>query len=103
MSTFTETVDSAALAEFCRRWKIRRLELFGSVLDKGMEEAHDVDFLYEFEPDAKIGFEFVALCEELEELIGKPVDMISRRAVEESRNDIRRKAILSSTRLVYES
>ena len=54
------------------------------------------------EDDAHWGFEFVTLCEEFEALFGRPVDLVSRRAVEQSDNPIRRQAILGSARTIYE-
>ncbi len=43
----------------------------------------------------------VHMQQELEDILGRDVDLVSRRAVEASRNYIRRKAILSSAEVVY--
>ena len=45
--------DPAALASLCRRYRIRRLSLFGSALTGAARPDSDVDLLVEFEPDAK--------------------------------------------------
>ncbi len=45
--------DPGALASICRRYRIRRLSLFGSRLTGAARADSDVDFLVEFEPDAK--------------------------------------------------
>lgn len=45
--------DPDALAALCRRYRIRRLSLFGSVLDGCTRPDSNVDLLVEFEPDAK--------------------------------------------------
>jgi predicted nucleotidyltransferase len=45
--------DAAALASLCRRHRIRRLSLYGSVLKGTARPDSDVDLLVEFEPDAK--------------------------------------------------
>ena len=90
------------VAELSRRWGIVRLELFGSALRDDFDASSDVDLLYTAEDDAHWGFEFVTLCEEFEALFGRPVDLVSRRAVEQSDNPIRRQAILSSARTIYE-
>ncbi len=68
--------DREALAELCRRHRIRRLALFGSVL-KGTERPDsDVDLLVEFEPDAVPGLlALVAIEAELSDLIGRRVDL----------------------------
>lgn len=89
------------IAEFCRRWKIVRLELFGSALREDFGPDSDLDFLYTFSDDACWGLDIVTLGDELSELLGRRVDLISRRAVEQSHNWIRRDAILGTTRVIY--
>ncbi len=91
-----------AIADFCCRWKIVKLELFGSALREDFGPESDLDFLYTFAEDARWGWEFVTLADELSALVGRPVDLVSRRAVERSHNAIRRSAILGTTRTVYE-
>ncbi|MCK9460842.1 MAG: nucleotidyltransferase domain-containing protein [Proteobacteria bacterium] len=64
------------LVEFCRRHRIRRLSLFGSVLRDDFSEASDVDVLVEFEPGARVGMIRLAGMEiELGEMIGRKVDL----------------------------
>ena len=64
------------LAEFCRRNKIRKLALFGSVLREDFASGSDVDMLVEFEPDAKVGlFAFSRMERELSNLLGRKVDL----------------------------
>ena len=91
------------IAEFCRRWKIVRLELFGSALRDDFGPDSDLDFLYTFADDASWGLDFVTIGDELSGIVGRPVDLISRRAVERSHNWIRRKAILASAQVIYGS
>ena len=90
------------VAELCQRWGIIRLELFGSALRDDFSDDSDIDLLYTAADDVHWGFEFVTLCEAFEALFGRPVDLVSRRAVEQSDNPIRRQAILSSARTIYE-
>ncbi len=89
------------IAGFCRRWNIVRLDLFGSALRDDFSAQSDLDFLYVFAPDCHIGWRFVDLCEELERLVGRPVDMVSRKAVEESTNERRKREILESAQVIY--
>lgn len=89
------------VAELSRRWGIVRLELFGSALRDDFGHDSDIDLLYTAAEDAHWGFDFVTLCEEFEALFGRPVDLVSRRAIEQSENSIRRQAILSSARTIY--
>ncbi len=58
--------------------------------------------MVEFLPGSEIGlFEMGALKEDLEESLGCPVDLVSRRAVQQSRNPIRRRGILADQIPVY--
>jgi predicted nucleotidyltransferase len=92
------------IADFCRRHRIRKLALFGSVLREDFRPDSDVDVLVEFEPEAHYGlFDLVDIQSELEGILGRKVDLVEKRAIEESRNYIRRKAILSSAEAVYTS
>lgn len=69
-------LPEAKLAEFCRRNRIRRLSLFGSVLRDDFNERSDVDVLVEFEPEARVGLLRLAGMElELGEMIGRKVDL----------------------------
>ena len=69
-------VDHKKIREFCRRHRIRRLALFGSVLRDDFRPDSDVDVLVEFEPDATAGFLRLAAMEiELSEMLGRRVDL----------------------------
>jgi uncharacterized protein len=86
----------AAVCAVCEGRDVGRVDLFGSVARGGQGPGSDVDLLVEFLPDSDIGlFEMGALKEDLEERLGCRVDLVSRRAVERSRNPIRRAAILA--------
>ena len=94
-------VDECQLDAFCRRWKITKLELFGSTLTEP-SRAQDVDLLVTFAQDARWGlFEHEHMQNELAGLFGRRVDLVSRRAIEASGNALRRDAILSSAVPVY--
>ena len=98
------SIDDALLDDFCRRWKITKLQLFGSALRPDFNEASDVDLLVTFTPESNWGlFEHEGMEQELASLVGRKVDLISRRAVEASRNEIRRSAILDSAISVHEA
>jgi len=90
------------MAAFCRRWKVRELAVFGSALREDFRPESDIDLLVTFEPDANWGLlEQTAMESELATLLGRRVDLVSRRAVEQSSNWIRRKAILESAETVH--
>ncbi len=87
---------------FCRRWQIDEFALFGSVLRNDFGPDSDVDVLVRIDPTARHGLsEWMEMERELVEILGRDVDLISRRSVEESRNYIRRKAILESAQVIY--
>jgi predicted nucleotidyltransferase len=89
------SVDRDRIAEFCRRWKIRELSLFGSVLRPDFRSDSDVDVLVTFDADADWGlWDHAGMQDELADIFGRKVDLVSRRAVERSENWIRRQAIL---------
>jgi predicted nucleotidyltransferase len=92
-------VSQEQIEAFCRRWKIRELALFGSVLRDDFRPDSDVDVLVEFEPDAGHSlFEFFDMQVELEEMIGRPVDLVEKGAV---RNPYVRQHIRKNHRTVY--
>ena len=95
-------LPAADIAEFCRRWHITRLEVFGSALRGDFRPDSDVDFLVTFAPEARWSLlDLDAMEEELAGLIGRKADLISRRGIERSQNWLRRRAILSSAEPVY--
>jgi hypothetical protein len=96
------TLPLDELREFCERWRIIRLELFGSAARRELAPDSDLDFLYTFADDARWGWEFVDACDELEQIVGRPVDLVSRTSIERSTNPFRKQSILSTTELVYE-
>ena len=89
--------DETRLVAFCDRWRVASLELFGSVMRDDFRPDSDVDVLVSFQPDANWGLlDHAAMEEELATLLGRRVDLLSRRAVERSANPIRRASILES-------
>ena len=69
-------IPREAIAEFCRRNRIRKLSLFGSVLRDDFRPESDVDVLVEFEPGTRVGLIRLAGMEiELGELLGRKVDL----------------------------
>jgi predicted nucleotidyltransferase len=71
----TIEVDRQRVAAFCRRNRIRRLALFGSVLREDFGPNSDVDVLVEFEDGHVPGLAFFAMERELSEILGREVDL----------------------------
>lgn len=86
------------IAAFCRKWQIAELSLFGSILRPlEFNQKSDIDVLVRYAPEAKWSlFDEVAMEDELREIVGRDVDLVNRRAIEQSHNWIRRQAILES-------
>ena len=92
-------VPQESLNEFCRRWDVRELALFGSVLRDDFRGDSDVDVLISFSDGARWSlYEWVDMAEELQEIFGREVDLLSRRSL---RNPFRRQEILSNQRVLY--
>ena len=68
-------IPREVIAEFCRRHRIRRLALFGSILREDFGPESDVDVLVEFEPGATPGFAFFGMQDELSAILGRKVDL----------------------------
>ena len=90
------------VAAFCRRWEVDEMALFGSILTDDFRTDSDIDVLIRFAAEPTPGlFGLVRMEDELAGLFGRPVDLLTRDAIENSRNYIRRRAILDSLRVVY--
>ena len=95
-------IPETALKEFCRRWEIAELALFGSVLREDFGPGSDIDLLVRFQPGARRSlFDLVDMEDELGELFGRKVDLVTRNAIENSRNYLRRSMILHSAEVIY--
>lgn len=96
-------VDQVSLEAWCQQWKVARLELFGSARFD-LAAAQDIDLLVTFLPVAQWSlFDHAQMEQELSELLGRKVDLVSRRAIEASHNALRRSAILTGTIPMYDA
>ncbi len=90
------------IVEFCRRWRIVELALFGSILRDDYRDDSDVDFLVTFEDNHPWSlFDHMHMEDELCEMLGRKVDLVSRRGLENSRNYLRKANILDSVHVIY--
>jgi predicted nucleotidyltransferase len=101
MSGLATSLPMDAVADFCRRWSIARLEVFGSILRADFGPHSDVDFLVTWEGAVPPLFTQFDMADELSRIVGRRVDLIPREEIETSPNRFRRKAILDSSRVVY--
>ena len=92
----------AEIADLCRTYGVRRLEVFGSVVRDDFDPARsDVDFLVEYEPGQAPSLSgYFELRTAFESVLGRPVDLVMVKAV---RNPYIKAAIDSERRLVHGS
>jgi uncharacterized protein len=94
--------DETRIEEFCRRWRVAELEVFGSVLRDDFGPTSDIDVLVTFNDDAQPTLLTLTTMQgELEVVFSRKVDLVERRAIERSDNYIRRASILGSREPVY--
>lgn len=76
-----EVIDHARLAKICEQYGIAELSVFGSAARGAAQPTSDIDVLYALRPDRQLGWEIEQLADALTELFGRPVDLVSRRAL----------------------
>lgn len=89
------------LKDLCSRYGVSRLELFGSAMTGAFREKDsDLDFLVEFLPTATANYadNFFGLLESLEQLFGRPVDLVVQRAI---KNPYFRQSVEETKSLIY--
>ncbi|MCS6885402.1 MAG: nucleotidyltransferase domain-containing protein [Acidobacteriota bacterium] len=97
---FAVSLPEEVMKEFCRRYRVRRLSLFGSVLRKNFSPTSDVDGLVEFELDAAVGFLMLArIARELSTLFGRKVGLVLRNGLK----SLIRETVLREEQVVYAS
>jgi uncharacterized protein len=90
-------VDRQRIAEFCRKHHIRKLSLFGSVLGEDFRPESDIDVLVTFEPGQVIGLRIVDIEDELAQLLGRRVDLVSEKYLNRRIRD----SVLSAAEVQY--
>lgn len=97
------TQKQRELANLCLRYKVERLDLFGSAADGSFDaDSSDLDFLVRFsnpEPTGDYADRYLDLAEAMERLFQRPVDLVTERSV---RNPYFRRVVDASRELVYE-
>lgn len=91
--------DNQKLTAFCRKWRVRELALFGSVLRDDFGPDSDVDVLVTFDRDAGWSlWDWPSMMEELQSIFGREIDLVEKDAV---RNPFRRRHIMNNHEVVY--
>ena len=99
---FRLTLDAEKkLKEFCSRWKIQELSFFGSALRADFDAESDIDVMVDFRQDADWGLlDHVQMQQELEAILGRKVDLITKRALRYSSNEALKEKISSTAEIV---
>ncbi len=91
-------IPKKEIRDFCRRYHIRSLALFGSVLRADFRTDSDVDLLVEFEPNARVGLMMLShMQRELADLLHRPVDLVPRDGLKPAI----RESVLSAAQVIY--
>lgn len=100
MEKFKLSVSPKELARLCKRYHIRKLAFFGSVLRDDFNSGSDVDILVEFEQGHTPGLEFIDIQDELSKLLGgRDVDLVTPKFL----NHRIRDRVLQEARVAYDS
>src|SRR5262245_29615608 len=92
-------VSQERIADFCRRWQVVELSLFGSAIRSDFKPESDIDVLVSFERDAPWTlWDLATMRRELMEIFGREVDLVEQQGL---RNPYRRHSILSNRRVLY--
>ena len=84
------------LEDFCKRWHLSELSFFGSVVRPDFNAESDIDVIVDFTPGYVPGVAVARMCRELEDILGRPVDVLTRVSIEYARNSPVKQAILAT-------
>ena len=92
-------IEDDIIIRLSRKYRIKELSFFGSILREDFGETSDIDVLVEFEDDNEYSlFDLFRIKEEFEKVLGRKVDLIEKESL---RNPYRRENILKNSRVVY--
>ncbi|HEY2577394.1 MAG TPA: nucleotidyltransferase domain-containing protein [Streptosporangiaceae bacterium] len=90
-------VDVGRLDAICDKYGIGELKVFGSQARGTAGPASDIDVLYTLRPGRRLGWEIEQLADELTQLFGRRVDLVSARAL----HPLLRPSVLAEAGSVY--
>lgn len=94
-------IDKNRIIQFCEKWMITELSIFGSALRDDFSDDSDVDILVTLAEDAPWSlYDWIDMIDELKEIFGRDVDLVSSKGL---RNPYRRREILSNREIIYAS
>lgn len=95
-------INHDEIRKFCKKWKVEQVALFGSIVRDDFTDSSDVDVLIKFSPNITWGFEIATMRDELVKIFGRPVDLVNRLSIEQSRNHYKRDEILNNCKIIYD-
>ena len=99
---FIKSIPQNDIARFCKRWLIHEFALFGSSLRADFKPESDVDVLVSFVEKANWGlFDHVQMRIDLESIFKRKVDLVTRRALEQTQNHLLRDRILKNAEIIF--
>jgi predicted nucleotidyltransferase len=94
-------IDQKRIAEFCRKWRVKELSIFGSALRDDFRPDSDVDVLVELQPNHGLSlYDWVDMIEELQTIFGRRVELVAKGGL---KNPFRRHEILRTAEVLYGS
>ncbi|MCJ7752454.1 MAG: nucleotidyltransferase domain-containing protein [Armatimonadetes bacterium] len=92
-------LDETRIAEFCRKWRVKELSVFGSAVREDFRSDSDVDVLVELQPGhGLVMYDWLKMIEELRVIFGREVDLVAKGGL---KNPFRRARILRTAEVVY--
>jgi len=97
-------ISQDELNNICKKYLIKELLLFGSVNTDKFNDESDIDLLVTFEDNTNYSlFDVVRIQESFEKFFNRSVDLVSKKAIQQSRNTFRRESILNNAKVIYVS
>jgi uncharacterized protein len=90
-------IDQGRLADICDRYGIAELRIFGSQARGTAGPGSDIDVLYTLRPGRRLGWEIEQLTDELSNLFGRRVDLVSLKSL----HPLLKPSVLAEARPVY--
>jgi uncharacterized protein len=92
-------IDDSIILSLAKKYKVKELALFGSILRNDFNDSSDIDILVEFDANNKYSlFDLFIIKEEFGQAFGKDVDLIEKQSI---RNPYRRDEILKNAKVIY--
>lgn len=89
------------IVALCRRYKVNKLYVFGSVLTNKFNDTSDIDFLFKFSPEIdynNYSDHYFDLWDALKELFGREVDLVDEKTL---KNPVFIKELEATKQLIY--